>query len=344
MQVVAFLLVLGLAATGVASAQEGVRTRVDLRCLTAREEHCLPRPMSPAAAHGAICATCHDMVAQRTLAEARATCTAAGCHSRPETLTPFHRGLTPSVLSNCVHCHDPHHVEIPGGGANCVACHRPGARLAEPRSFDRTPLPGRRLAVDVNFRHEQHQRVECSECHRSEQVHARTVVTGLRDCRSCHHTQPQVASCTTCHERREVRGITRLVSRVMNIRLGSLDRPTRQLRFDHVTHERMDCQACHTGGLELSAASTDCSACHAAHHQPTVDCSACHLPPSPTAHTREAHLGCAGSGCHQAVAASIRDVPRTRSFCLSCHTDLVDHRPEGNCADCHVLPRPRVVR
>jgi hypothetical protein len=319
-----------------------VHVRVDLRCLTQRL--CLDEPMSPTEPHGAVCANCHDMVAQRTLGEVRTTCSGAGCHERPEFLTPFHRGLSPGTLSNCVGCHDPHDVVVPGGGANCLACHTPGVRMAEPRSFERHALPGRPSALDLTFRHRQHAQVECQACHSSERAHGRTFVAGLRDCRSCHHTQPLASNCASCHSPREVASLDRWVTRTMDIQVGSLNQPRRLLPFDHVAHERIQCTACHTGGLSLSAAATDCSSCHAAHHQPNVTCMDCHRQPAPDAHTRDAHLGCAGSGCHLAAPPSVRDVPRTRQFCLSCHQDLVDHRPEGNCAECHVLPRPRIGR
>jgi hypothetical protein len=322
----------------------GVHARVDLRCLTDREEHCLDVAMSPDEPHGAVCATCHDMVAQRRFGDVRATCSGSGCHERPELLTPFHRGLTPGVLSNCVGCHDPHDVEVPGGGHNCVACHVPGVRMAEPRSYERHPLPGRPSALDLTFRHTQHQQVKCEACHSAERAHGRTIVTGLRDCRSCHHTQPLAADCTRCHESWQVRSIDTGVPRTMNIQLGSLNRPRRLLPFVHAAHDQIMCTACHTGGLSLSAAATDCAACHAAHHQPDVRCMDCHEKPAVTAHTRDAHLGCGGAGCHDTAPASVRSVPRTRNFCLACHQDLVDHRPEGNCADCHALPRPRIGR
>lgn len=327
-----------------AAASAQVQTRVDLRCLTQREEHCLDQPMSPSEPHGAVCATCHDMVAQRTFGAVRATCTGAGCHARPEFLTPYHRGLTPGVLSNCVGCHDPHDVEVPGGGANCLACHRPGVRMAEPRSFERHPLPERPTALDLTFRHSQHVAVECRSCHSSERAHGRTIVTGLRDCRSCHHAQPLAGDCSNCHTPRAVRSVEAWVPRTLDIRIGSLDRPRRLLPFDHAVHEGVECTACHTRGLALSAARVDCSGCHAAHHQAEATCMSCHDQPASHAHTRDAHLGCAGAGCHEAIPASIRDVPHTRSLCLVCHQDRVDHRPDGDCGQCHILPRPRVGR
>jgi hypothetical protein len=329
-----------IVAVGLADAQ--VQTRVDLRCLTARD--CLDKPMSPSEPHGAICATCHDMMAQRSFREARATCTGAGCHTSPETLTPFHRGLTSGVLSNCVGCHDPHDVVVPGGGDNCKACHTPGVRMARPRSFEPRALPGRPSGMDLTFRHTQHQRVECAACHVSDRAHGRTTITGLRDCRSCHHTQPQSANCATCHKPSEVRNIVAWVPRTLNIQIGTIDRPTRRLPLDHEAHASLQCTACHTSGLALSAAQTNCSSCHAAHHHPEASCRDCHDQPAAIAHTREAHLSCAGSGCHTAVPATLREVPRTRAFCITCHQDRVDHKAPKNCAECHILPRPRLGR
>lgn len=334
--------VVGLTLLGAYSVEAQVRTRVDLRCLTA--QHCLDEPMSADEPHGAICATCHDMVAQRTFDQVRATCTGSGCHERPQYLTPFHQGLDPSVLSNCVGCHDPHDVEVPGGGEACTACHVPGVRMADPRSFERRPLPDRTPALDLTFRHRDHSATDCQDCHSVDRMHGETLVTGLQDCRSCHHTQPLADNCTACHLHGDVLSMSRPVPRTMAIQIGSLDQPRRLLPFDHSAHDRMECTACHTSGLALSAAQTDCSACHAAHHQPEVSCMRCHQPPLPTAHTRDAHLGCGSAGCHEAAPASIRDVPRTRSLCTSCHQGMVDHYPTGNCAECHALPRPRISR
>jgi hypothetical protein len=54
------------------------------------------------------------------------------------------------------------------------------------------------------------------------------------------------------------------------------------------------------------------------------------------AHPPVSHLTCSGSGCHE--AQPFVEQPRTRNLCLSCHQALMEHKPGGNCEDCHVLP------
>ncbi len=129
----------------------------------------------------------------------------------------------------------------------------------------------------------------------------------------------------------------------MDITIGTLNRPVRTLPFQHRVHEGLACTNCHTGGTALSAADVDCSKCHTAHHQPQRNCMACHPQPKPQAHNTQVHLGCAGSGCHQAAPPSVASVPRTRTFCLVCHQGMVNHNPGENCEACHVLPRPRAT-
>jgi hypothetical protein len=188
------------------------------------------------------------------------------------------------------------------------------------------------------FWHSQHRGVECTACHSVRDRHGAVTVTSLRDCRSCHHTEPVATPCARCHDRSEIRRLATRVSRVMDIRIGRLDRPRRTLPFEHADHLRYECQQCHTRGLALSAVGLDCTGCHLEHHQPTISCMACHPSPAAGAHDLNAHLGCAGSGCHDAAPAPVRTVPRTRDFCLACHQDLVDHRPGRNCVTCHALP------
>jgi hypothetical protein len=98
----------------------------DLRCLTSKQDDCLPEPMPVDEPHRAICATCHNVWTQKTHAEAAKTCAGSDCHARPDTLTPFHRGLAVQVRRNCVGCHPAHDVRIPRGGGNCTFCHTAG--------------------------------------------------------------------------------------------------------------------------------------------------------------------------------------------------------------------------
>ena len=72
--------------------------------------------------HGAVCGACHNPHTQTEAAQAVRSCTNAGCHARPETITPFHRGLGPAALASCTSCHKPHSWKTHGAG-NCTACH-----------------------------------------------------------------------------------------------------------------------------------------------------------------------------------------------------------------------------
>ncbi len=218
-------------------------------------------------------------------------------------------------------------------------------RLALASHVPAASAPARAATQDtVRFWHAEHRGVDCTACHSMQTTHGGLTVASLQDCRSCHHTEPVAADCQRCHSRGDVRRLTATVRRRMDITVGSLNRPTRSLPFDHATHGQLDCASCHTEGAALSAAAVSCSGCHTEHHQPTNDCKACHDRPAGNAHNLQVHLGCAGSGCHTAIPAPVRNVPRTRDFCLVCHQDLVDHRPGRNCESCHTLPRPRTAQ
>jgi hypothetical protein len=212
---------------------------------------------------------------------------------------------------------------------------------AQQTSAQQTPaqqVPRPATPDTLRFWHGQHRGVECTECHSVRDAHGRVTVTSLRDCRSCHHVEPVATPCAQCHDRAAVRRLSTRVSRVMDIRVGTLNRPRRTLPFDHADHLQYDCQQCHTGGLARSAAALNCAGCHQEHHQANVSCMSCHPEPRAGAHNLASHAGCAGSGCHDAAPATVRAVPRTRDFCLACHQAQVEHRPGRNCVACHALP------
>ena len=197
------------------------------------------------------------------------------------------------------------------------------------------------VARAVEFRHSTHGEIRCTACHDTGRRHQSFALSGIADCRWCHHREPLAASCLACHSDDDARAITRNVTRTLDIQLASLDRPERILPFDHDPHDGIACQTCHTEGLALSAAGTDCTSCHESHHNETADCLQCHARPSPGAHSRQVHLGCGGAGCHEQAPETIQRVPRTREFCLACHPDMVYHKPNETCARCHILPAPR---
>lgn len=325
-------------------------------CLTCHAMRVLVADMPEDEPHERVCGACHNPHEQATPREAERTCAQAGCHAQPDTLTPMHRGLAVGVLQDCLACHSAHTFRV--AGDDCLGCHRdiyqdaprrielPQARAAA-RGGGAGMLPALWAALrgqappprrPLEFWHARHRDVECAACHSSEQAHGALTVTSVRDCRSCHHTAPVAATCTTCHSPAELRQPRYRVPQT--VRLSVAPPKTRELPFSHRRHEAIACATCHTEPLTLRA-TAQCSGCHEEHHRPGTECLGCHTQPPATAHTVEAHLGCSGAGCHDPVPAGVRNVPRTRSFCLACHQDLVQHEPGGNCADCHRLPRPR---
>jgi Ni/Fe-hydrogenase subunit HybB-like protein/Fe-S-cluster-containing dehydrogenase component len=339
----AVLALLLLGASQLSGQARSAARNESLRCLTPlTQEHCLPEPMPIDEPHRGICATCHNLQTQPTLADAARTCAGAGCHDRAEMLTPYHRGLRPGVLQNCIGCHPAHDVRITGGGTNCSFCHtRPGVA---PKADAARPAATRPVTMDLSFRHTTHDRLDCLSCHRSDIRHNVTDVRRLQDCRGCHHTPRAAVTCTNCHQAGELQQVRRTVRRTFNIRLGSLDRPTRMLSFEHGAHLTADCRTCHAPGAANTPNLASCSTCHEEHHRPTANCLTCHESPAAGTHERTAHLGCGGVGCHDAAPAAIQEAPRTRLLCITCHTtQAADHRP-GNCADCHRLPTPKARR
>jgi nitrate/TMAO reductase-like tetraheme cytochrome c subunit len=279
--------------------------------------------------HAGSCGACHNPHDQTTPAQAVQSCAVGGCHARADTITPFHRGLMPSVLSNCTACHTAHTFSTT---TECLACHQDVYTTALTVS---TQI-GRPTAQAMDFRHAQHRDVDCAACHSTEQSHGAVAITSFAECRSCHHTGPVAEPCTRCHERGE---LVRQYRAVQPMRIASAPAVNRAITFDHRWHQAESCNACHTAGLTQSAAAVSCTACHEEHHRPDTNCRLCHTPPSPQAHTATAHLTCTGAGCH--TPPPFQGVPRTRQLCLSCHQELVDHYPGRNCVDCHALPAGR---
>jgi hypothetical protein len=307
----------------------------DRRCLSSRPGDCLAKPVPADEPHGAVCGMCHDLWKDQPLTKSARSCTGGGCHEHPETLTPFHRTVGSATLSQCTSCHLPHNFRVTGNGKECSTCHVAGGALV---SWAAPPKP-LKLPSGLTFRHDDHATVACGACHGSGPQHGTLKLTSVQACRSCHHTPPLSRQCTRCHDEDEVRETSFDVTTTLNIHIGSLDAPSRTIHFDHARHWQTNCAVCHTGGIDLGTAKgADCSGCHLEHHDPTADCSACHSVPVAGAHTRTAHLGCGGTGCHERLPAGIHDAPRTRQLCLACHRTLTGHETGRSCVDCHALP------
>lgn len=309
----------------------------DLRCLTRRPGDCLDEPVPRDEPHGAICATCHNLWDANVPADVTRSCTSAGCHSGGAELSTFHKTLHPESLTDCLHCHKAHDFTVPESGNECSACHKGGG--IEVDWFDAASSHG--LTAPAAFTHGDHGRVECSACHGTGEQHGTLEVVTLEDCRSCHHRSPVSSNCVACHDTDLLAGSPLLVTRSLDIRIGSLDLPLRLIPFDHAYHLEIDCVQCHTQGSNLrAAAGADCSGCHSQHHEPDATCSTCHQPPATSAHDLDSHLGCTGVGCHDPAPVGIRDAPQTRNLCLACHRGMATHKPDRNCVECHRLPAP----
>jgi hypothetical protein len=245
--------------------------------------------------------------------------------------------VSATTLADCTGCHVPHSFRAPDRTADCTSCHAAGGQAA----VQAHATPVRRLPRNLAFRHDEHDGVACVSCHTTRTAHGAVKVGRLQDCRSCHHATPAANDCVRCHDPQELESLRHTVTRTLDIRIGSLQRPTRTLVFEHARHAAVECTACHTGVNLEAPATSDCSSCHFEHHEATANCSACHERPAAGAHDRQSHLGCGGTGCHERVPAAIEFAPRTRPLCLACHTEQRDHKPGRDCAGCHVLPPPR---
>jgi hypothetical protein len=273
--------------------------------------------MPPDEPHHGDCGLCHNPHEQETPHDAVKTCANSGCHESPDSITPMHRGLPAGKLQDCVACHQAHTFRISNAqSAQCANCHR---------TAPETP----------RFPHSRHQSVGCATCHGMTEKHGELKITSPQQCQSCHHTTQVAANCTACHAANEF--AAQPIGKTQTLAIANTTK-TRQLSFRHQQHSSVACAQCHRDPLSRSAANVQCKACHDSHHKATSNCMACHPPTSTKAHTRNVHVGCAGSSCHKTLPAALASVPHTRQFCLACHQNMVSHRPSGNCADCHQLP------
>ena len=320
--------------------------------------------------HKATCGACHNPHVQETPEAAFESCATSACHAGADTLTPFHRGLAAAKLAKCGDCHAAHqwtieektcitcHADVmrdaparrttrsasAGGSAGTAYAHDPPpapAALVRPVAWHGpaappTPMPSSAPALPQgaappdDFSHRRHRDVACTQCHSMARTHGELTVRTARDCQSCHHDLAKpAAACTACHATTEI-AATRRLPQAMRLTVWREPR-SRPLPFDHDEHRAQQCTTCHTQPLTLAVGRT-CASCHAEHHEPTATCTSCHVPPK-AAHTRAAHLGCAGSGCHaDAVSPTLQPV---RATCLTCHVEMREHRPGRNCAACH---------
>ena len=249
--------------------------------------------------------------------------------------------------------------ESPPAGAASDAVTLPppyeAAEPPEPEPFDvsrladfRDPSVG---TATSDFAHEPHRQIDCRTCHESPAGHAShgavecrechdapatgTTRTGPAECMACHHAPARRDECTTCHDGFDALPGAR-VNQIVEVAGTGADR-TRELDFRHDLHPEVSCTACHQtpGRFDVEGG---CASCHESHHRPDADCLACHAPLPLAAHDADVHEGCNGSECH--TDPTVVSLPWTRSVCLACHQEQVDHEPGRDCALCHQTAAP----
>jgi hypothetical protein len=194
---------------------------------------------------------------------------------------------------------------------------KPAATLGKPKDSQR-------------FSHKTHKVLACGGCHTNNG--ATLTVKTKADCASCHHAAERPIACEGCHSLKKELDKVLPKSLTMHTSQNTPVR-TRTATFNHVKHRDLECKGCHTSGVMLSV-TKDCASCHTEHHNPERVCASCHTP-AKSLHVRASHDGCAGAGCH--TNADVLALTPSRTTCLVCHTEQVNHKPKRECAECHAV-------
>ncbi|MBX6365480.1 MAG: NapC/NirT family cytochrome c [Gemmatimonadetes bacterium] len=282
--------------------------------------------------HGKVCGACHDPHRDHSKEETRRVC--VKCHERPDTLTPFHRGVRPATLADCVSCHKPHGWKVSGN--QCEACHQ---------------TPDRRAAAGANAG--------------ARGAHPSGDTGGSEATRPAPSSGPPPAgppgptpaggAPTGGHGASgdDAEWATLVAAATAAAAgAGANAASSQDSAFSHRRHASVPCRHCHDSsdrhGAVLVKTKADCRACH---HSGIVgdDCVRCHragdarpLPQAvemrasawvgakertlPFVHAR--HVGEACAACHTSDVA--RTVTRP---CASCHEK--HHTAQAACATCH---------
>jgi hypothetical protein len=184
----------------------------------------------------------------------------------------------------------------------------------------------------ARFEHARHDALTCTTCHSTSSGHGSLKRSVALDCQGCHHGNTTLGrNCASCHTAAEI-GAPRPHEVTFALSVWPAPR-TRQQTFAHERHPGLECGTCHTGSRQKTV-QRDCASCHADHHTADRDCASCH-PPSRDTHTRALHTtGCAASGCHDRERSTA--VTPARATCLVCHAEQKAHKPDRECAPCHL--------
>ena len=189
--------------------------------------------------------------------------------------------------------------------------------------------------------------IECSACHGSAELflpdsstfdpdHGATLIVDA-DCAQCHHVE-RPGECVECHTAMEVANLPLDEEMTVRVAFGEHSR-TRSVPFVHDEHSSVDCLTCHEAPT-LDRPAIACADCHTEHHTEAAEplsCQTCHGRGLLDPHERTDHFECAA--CHTTSTLLLLETA-DRPFCLQCHVEQWDHRPEGECATCHLLRSP----
>jgi len=207
-------------------------------------------------------------------------------------------------------------------GVDCVDCHIPPGIISFLETklfsfreiwvhFTGTPTPPLAVTRDIP-------NANCLSCHPNP-GEATLGATGLAGV-FFSHDDHAAENCIDCH----VRLVHRTVSPPDYV-------PPGEMAF---------CLECHNG----TTASSDCSYCHSAPHEPRGECNSCHNQTSWTEATVDhpfplagAHAGLTCTDCHVS-RPGVENIPGTElpeadPACISCHGD--EHGGLTDCAGCH---------
>jgi len=289
--------------------------------------------------HDAKCGACHNPHVQETPELALRSCTSAGCHARPDTLSTMHIGLAEDVESNCIGCHRPH-VWVRNAN-DCADCHTD--ILGSTAS---APLPeGHPDATLASALPEGHPAA----------LLASTLPAGHpAPVRSPSRASPAAAPAGRASGPGAEPDVTlRHVDSIGAAGLGhasAVPDDDVQNTFTHRQHRNVACTECHSNAREHGEVTvrtqSDCFACHHATRTATAGggCGNCHGP-AELGRTQQVTLN---------VRLSVWDEARPRGLpfrhdahpslrCVDCHGGGTRQRVQTTCSNCHEDHHPQAA-
>ena len=300
--------------------------------------------------HDAQCGVCHNPHEQEVPAEAAATCTDSGCHSRVDTISNFHHQRPGIRLDDCAQCHRAHQFRV--DEENCLGCHED--------IFERERGPARSASSAATGARSP--RSTAGPRRRSRDG------TGVVEGWSSPSSGPapsllslpprRAADAGTALPKLRESAPGRAGGRVPALAADARDAPAQEAprdttRFRHDDHSDIECQTCHESGQPT--VTTNPRWCRDCHHtgRRSASCQSCHRPGElrarsfgttrtlrfsvsddsttrtlPFRHEPHTELEC--SRCHTGrPALSAADAP-----CSECHAE--HHEPEATCTACHL--------